>query len=72
VEVYFRDYRVVNGLQIPFILESRVLPVTQPGQKFMTPPVPVEKTIIEAVTVNPNLEESLFSKPVVGAASNVK
>jgi len=72
VEVYLRDYRAVNGLQIPFILETKVLPVAQAGQKFVTTRVPVEKTIIEKVTVNPNLEESLFSKPVMEAASNVK
>jgi len=72
VEVYFRDYRAVNGLQIPFVLETKVLPVTSAGQRSVTPPVPVEKTIIEKVTVNPNLQESLFSKPDAGAASNVK
>jgi len=72
VEVYFRDYRVVNGLQIPFVLETKVLPITQAGKRSTTPPVPVEKTIIEKVTVNPNLEESLFSKPDAGVASNVK
>src|ERR1700733_13488577 len=29
VEVYYRDYRNVNGLEIPFVLETRVLPVTK-------------------------------------------
>jgi hypothetical protein len=72
VEVYFRDYHAVNGLQIPFVLETKVLPVAQTGQKSMTPPIPVEKTVIEKVAVNPNLEESRFSKPDVGAASSAK
>ncbi|HEX8837269.1 MAG TPA: hypothetical protein VF748_10065, partial [Candidatus Acidoferrum sp.] len=29
VEVYYRDYRNVNGLKIPFVLETRVLPVAK-------------------------------------------
>src|SRR5215469_15414245 len=29
VEVYYRDYRSVNGLEIPFVLETRVLTVTK-------------------------------------------
>ena len=71
VEVFFRDYHVVNGLEIPFVLETKVLPVAQIGQKYMAPPIPVEKTIIEKVVVNPDLDESRFSKPDVGSASNV-
>src|SRR6266550_1118993 len=33
VEVYYRDYRPVSGLQIPYVLETKVLPVaqTKPG-----------------------------------------
>ena len=72
VEVYFRDYRPVNGLQIPFVLETRVLPVAKTALGFKDPPVPAEKTIIEKVVVNPKLDESLFSKPEIGVASNAK
>jgi hypothetical protein len=72
VEIHFRDYHIVNGLQIPFVLEMKVLLVAQTGQKYMAPPIPLEKTIIEKVAVNPNLEESRFSKPDVGPASNGK
>jgi hypothetical protein len=71
VEVFFRDYHAVNGLVIPFVLETKVLPVAQIGQKYLAPSIPVEKTIIEKVAVNPNLEESRFAKPDVGSASNV-
>jgi len=63
VEVYFRDYRPVSGLQIPFILETKVLPVAQTALGFKDPPVPAEKTIIERVVVNPKLEASIFAKP---------
>jgi hypothetical protein len=71
VEVYFCDYHLVNELVIPFVLETKVLPLSQAGQKYMAPPIPVEKTVIEKVPMNPNLEESWFSKPDVGSASNV-
>jgi len=70
VEVYFRDYRPVNGLQIPFILETRVLPVAQTAMGLKDPPVPAERTIIEKVVVNPKLDESHFSKPQIGVSSN--
>ena len=72
VEVYFRDYRPVNGLQIPFMLETKVLPVAKTELGFRDPPVPPEKTIIEKVVVNPKLDASLFSRPEVTVASNAK
>jgi hypothetical protein len=68
VEVYYRDYRPVDGLQIPFVLETKVLPVSQPGQKYVTPAVPSEKTIFEKVVVNPKLDPAHFSKPQVAPA----
>jgi outer membrane lipoprotein-sorting protein len=63
VEIYFRDYRNVSGLQIPFVLETRVLPVSKTALGFKDPPVPPEKTEIEKVAINPKLDEALFSKP---------
>jgi hypothetical protein len=66
VEVYFRDYRPVNGLQIPYVLETKVLPVAQTALGLKDPPVPPEKTIIDKVVVNPRLDEALFSKPAIG------
>jgi len=63
VEIYYRDYRPVNGLQIPFVLETRVLAVPQTVLGLKDPPVPAEKTLIEKVVINPKLEESHFSKP---------
>jgi hypothetical protein len=68
VHVYFRDYRRVNGLQIPYVLETRVLPVAKTALGVKDPPVPPEKIVIERVVVNPELEESLFTKPQVEAA----
>jgi hypothetical protein len=52
VSTFFRDYRPVNGLMIPFINETAVQGVTQ-----------TEKIRIEKVIVNPNLEDSRFAKP---------
>jgi predicted DNA-binding helix-hairpin-helix protein len=65
VEVYYRDYRPVNGLQIPFVLETKVLPLAQKSPRLRDTPVPVEKIAIDKVVVNPNLEESRFSKPEI-------
>jgi hypothetical protein len=66
VEIYFRDYRAVSGLQIPFLLETRVLPVAQTKLGVKDPPVPSEKTVIEKVMVNPRIDQSHFSKPELG------
>jgi hypothetical protein len=68
VEVYYRNYRPVSGLQIPYVLETRVLPVAQTKLGVRSPAVPPEKITIDKVEVNPKLDESLFSKPGVGAA----
>ena len=63
VEVYFRDYRAVNGLKIPFVVETRVLPVKKTATGLRDVPVPPEEIIIDKVTVNPKFDEALFSKP---------
>jgi len=68
VEIYYRDYRRVSGLQIPFALETKVLQVAQAAQGVKSLPVPPEKIVIDKVVVNPNLEESRFSKPEIGWA----
>lgn len=52
VATYFRDYRLVNGLQIPFVYETVV-----DGVKA------THKMTIDKVTVNPALDDALFSKP---------
>ena len=72
VETYFRDYRAVDGLQIPFVLETKVLPAAKNALGLRDTPVPVERITIEKVEVNPKLEESHFSKPVAGPATSAK
>lgn len=72
VEVYFRDYRPVSGLQIPFVLETKVLPVAKTKLGFRDAPVPSEKIIIEKVMVNPKLDESLFSNAAIELAAKGK
>ena len=69
VEVYYRDYRPVSGLQVPYVLETKVLPVAQTKLGLKDPAVPPEKVIIDKVVVNPNIEEARFSKPEAGVAS---
>ncbi len=69
VEIFYRDYRRVSGLQFPFTLETKVLQVAQTALGVKSLPVPPEKIVIEKVIVNPNLEESRFSKPEIGFAA---
>jgi hypothetical protein len=63
VEVYYRDYREVGGLKIPFVLETRVLPLDAGKHTPHGPPFPPEKIEIERVTVNPKPNTERFSKP---------
>jgi outer membrane lipoprotein-sorting protein len=54
VYVYQRDFRPVQGLMIPFVLETTV-----DGYRV------THKTIIDKVTLNPKLDDALFGKPRV-------
>jgi hypothetical protein len=72
VEVYYRDYRTVDGLQIPFVMETRVLSVAKNGLGLRDTPVPPETIAIDKVTVNPKLDEAQFSKPAIQIASKSK
>jgi len=69
VEIYYRDYRSVDGLQIPFLLETRVQPVTDaPG--FRGTPFPVQRMVIDKAVVNPKLDPSFFSKAGIEPSSS--
>jgi len=70
VEIYYRDFRQQGGLRIPFVLETKVLPVTKPGSRSDGAMAPVERISIETVEVNPKLDASLFLKPQIQSASN--
>jgi outer membrane lipoprotein-sorting protein len=54
VSIYLRDYKNVNGLMIPYVIETAVA-----GNRD------THKILIENVTVNPKLEDSLFTMPTV-------
>lgn len=74
VEIYYRDYRAVDGLQFPFLLETRVLPVGNQanGKRPVASPYPPEKIVIDKVQVNPKLNASQFAKPLSETAALVK
>jgi hypothetical protein len=72
VEVYYRDFRTVDGLQIPFELETRVLSVARNSLGLRDTPVPPEKIIIEKIVVNPKFDEKLFSSVEVATVSKTK
>jgi len=52
VATYPRDYRVVNGLMIPHLMENIVEGYRERSEKIQ----------IDTVVVNPQLEESTFAK----------
>ena len=54
VEIYYRDYKSVNGLMVPYVLETTVQAAKQSHN--MT---------IENVVVKPKLEHSLFTVPKI-------
>ena len=72
VELYYRDYRNVDGLQIPFVSETRVLPVSTTALGLRDTPVPPERIVIEKVVVNPKFDEKLFSNVEVPTVSKSK
>jgi hypothetical protein len=60
VAIYYRNYTSVSGLMIPFVLETVV-------EKTKTA---VNRQIkIEKVTLNPQLEASVFAKPDISGMS---
>ena len=55
VTVFFRDYKAVNGLNIPHTLETVVEGVKQ-----------TRKIVVKSVAINPKLDDALFGKPQPG------
>jgi outer membrane lipoprotein-sorting protein len=55
VAVFFRDYKTVNGLNIPHTLETAVEGVRQ-----------TRKIVVKSVAINPKLDDALFGKPQPG------
>ena len=72
VEVYYRDYRTVDGLEIPFLQETRVLLPGRASEEFSNTMIPAQKMFIDRVVVNPKLDPSVFSKAGIVPASNAK
>ena len=55
VAVFLRDYKTVNGLNIPHTLETAVEGVKQ-----------TRKIMVKSVAINPKLDDALFGKPQPG------
>jgi hypothetical protein len=58
VAVFYRDYRKVNGLTVPFVFETVVQGVKQ-----------TRKIAVQTVKVNPQLADALFAKPQLAQAT---
>jgi hypothetical protein len=50
--IFLRDYRAVNGLIIPYLIETRVQGVSV-----------VEEIQVDKIVVNPSLNETRLAKP---------
>jgi outer membrane lipoprotein-sorting protein len=70
VEVYYRDYRTVDGLQIPFVLETKVLSPQTTG--LALPTTASEQILLEKVEVNPQLNDAAFSRADLETAASGK
>ena len=57
VTIFLRDYKPEGGLKIPHVIETAVKGYN-----------PTHKMTIEHVTVNPSVDDSLFSKPTLAMA----
>jgi hypothetical protein len=53
VWVYQRDFRAVQGLQVPYVLETAIEGYND-----------THKILIESVLVNSKMEDALFARPV--------
>jgi hypothetical protein len=51
VEIYYREYKTVSGIVVPYVTETKVQGVKQ-----------TEKIEVEQVVVNPQVEDSRFAK----------
>jgi outer membrane lipoprotein-sorting protein len=69
VEIYLKDFRPVNGLQFPHLLETKVVPfkTDKPSSGIGKA---VERILIENVVVNPKLDEAAFRAPQSHGAVN--
>jgi outer membrane lipoprotein-sorting protein len=59
VSVFYKDYKLIEGLQIPGVIET----ASAPGQ---TP----DRMVIERVALNPPLEDRIFTRPGAHARRN--
>jgi outer membrane lipoprotein-sorting protein len=61
VYIYYRDFRDVSGVKVPYVLETRVEMAHPKG----APTEISEQITLSDVKVNPKLEDALFTKPDV-------
>jgi hypothetical protein len=71
VEVYFRDYRNIGALKIPFLLETKVLDSTGKPQQYHGQEIK-EQIVLDKVEVNPKLDDTVFTKAHLVAEANAQ
>ncbi len=58
VAIYYRDFKKVNGLTLPYVTETVVDGINQ-----------THKMSIQTVTLNPQLDDTIFAKPKLNLAT---
>ena len=71
VEVYYRDYRVLGPLKIPYEIETRLLNAA-PAPGSGTAQTVTEKILIDKVDVNEKLDDALFTKAQLVAVAGAQ
>jgi len=69
VEIYYKNYQTVSGLQFPFLFETHVLPAEDAGKGFRGTSYPPETIALDKVQVNPKIDAALFTKPQIETAT---
>jgi hypothetical protein len=57
VDIYYREYRTVEGVKLPAVIESG--PASAP---------PIDKLTIERVQMNPQVDDQMFGRPLMASA----
>jgi hypothetical protein len=57
VDVYYRDYRAIDGVKMPVTIESGAVSVP-----------PVDRLTIEKVELNPQVEDKMFERPLIATS----
>jgi len=65
--VFYRNYQTIEGLQIPFLIETGSDSVQNSAQNIARS---TDKMVIDSILLNPPLDDQIFTKPRVPEGLN--